>query len=288
MDSIQTQPTLPTHRGFPWRLFWLLALMSLIASLLGLPYATQLLRAGQGTTVNGPVFRIATTVSVVLQAVMLYWPMALLGLYFARRLQMGAPVLSAWLHTIPPGEDARAGILFRRILRPALIVGFGGGILILLAAGLLSPFYLQELNRQNAVMPPASTLPNAWQGLLGSISAGINEEIFLRLFLLSLIAWIIQRALLRQPDGRPSLGVFWAANVLSALVFGLLHLPNLVALKIPLSPFMVLYTVVLNNLIGMAFGWLYWTFGLESAMMAHFFTDLVLHVLPVWLQGFKP
>jgi len=35
----------------------------------------------------------------------------------------------------------------------------------------------------------------------------------------------------------------------------------------------------LNGLGGLAFGWLYWKQGLESAMMAHFLADIVLHVI---------
>lgn len=30
---------------------------------------------------------------------------------------------------------------------------------------------------------------------------------------------------------------------------------------------------------GLAFGWLFWMFGLESTMLAHFFTDVILHAL---------
>jgi hypothetical protein len=35
----------------------------------------------------------------------------------------------------------------------------------------------------------------------------------------------------------------------------------------------------LNSLGGLAFGWLFWTFGLESAMLAHFFADVILYTL---------
>jgi hypothetical protein len=35
----------------------------------------------------------------------------------------------------------------------------------------------------------------------------------------------------------------------------------------------------LNGLGGLAFGWLFLTFGLESAMLAHFFADVILHAL---------
>jgi membrane protease YdiL (CAAX protease family) len=35
----------------------------------------------------------------------------------------------------------------------------------------------------------------------------------------------------------------------------------------------------LNGLAGVAFGWLYWKRGLESAIVAHFSADIILHVL---------
>jgi hypothetical protein len=41
----------------------------------------------------------------------------------------------------------------------------------------------------------------------------------------------------------------------------------------------VLRTLTLNGLLGIAFGYLYWTRGLESAMFSHFCADLLLHVV---------
>ena len=38
-------------------------------------------------------------------------------------------------------------------------------------------------------------------------------------------------------------------------------------------------TLLLNGIGGVAFGWLYWKRGIEAAMLAHFSTDLVLHVI---------
>jgi hypothetical protein len=39
----------------------------------------------------------------------------------------------------------------------------------------------------------------------------------------------------------------------------------------------IVRTIVLNALLGIPFGWLYWRWGLEYAMLAHFCADLVLH-----------
>ena len=35
----------------------------------------------------------------------------------------------------------------------------------------------------------------------------------------------------------------------------------------------------MNDLAGLAFGWLYWKRGLESAMLAHFSADMTVHVI---------
>ncbi|MDP9098903.1 MAG: hypothetical protein M3N48_07905 [Verrucomicrobiota bacterium] len=43
---------------------------------------------------------------------------------------------------------------------------------------------------------------------------------------------------------------------------------------------MLVTTVIsLNALVALGFGYLYWKRGLESAMLAHFSADIVLHVI---------
>jgi membrane protease YdiL (CAAX protease family) len=46
-----------------------------------------------------------------------------------------------------------------------------------------------------------------------------------------------------------------------------------------ITPLVVIRAIILNGIAGVAFGWLYWKMGLESAMLSHFFTDVVLHVI---------
>jgi membrane protease YdiL (CAAX protease family) len=50
------------------------------------------------------------------------------------------------------------------------------------------------------------------------------------------------------------------------------------SLILPLTTLFVIRVIVLNALGGIIFGWLYQKRGFESAMIAHFSTDLVLHV----------
>jgi len=51
------------------------------------------------------------------------------------------------------------------------------------------------------------------------------------------------------------------------------------AIGAPLDMFVISRAVVLNGLGGICFGWLYFTYGLESAMIAHFSADIILHVI---------
>ena len=82
----------------------------------------------------------------------------------------------------------------------------------------------------------------------------------------------------KTADGGPTLAVLWIANILAAVLFGLGHLPATAAL-VPLTPLVVARALVLNGVIGIGFGYLYFKHGLESAMISHFSADLILHVL---------
>jgi ABC-2 type transport system ATP-binding protein len=124
---------------------------------------------------------------------------------------------------------------------------------------------------EQAVAPPL-------YGFLAAVSAGITEETIFRLFGLSLLAWL-GGLLFQELDGRPKLAVLWTANILFALAFGAAHLPGAEAMGWPINTLVVTRTLILNGLAGLVLGWLFWTFGLETAMLAHFFGDVVLYTL---------
>ena len=115
------------------------------------------------------------------------------------------------------------------------------------------------------------------EGVARFLFGGIAEEIQLRLFAVSLLVWLAG-FIFKTPDGHPTATAFWIANLLAAVLFGLGHLP-LTSMLAPLTPLIVTRAVVLNGLLGLAFGYLYWKRGLESAMIAHFSADLLLHVV---------
>lgn len=71
----------------------------------------------------------------------------------------------------------------------------------------------------------------------------------------------------------------WLAIAVSALLFGVGHLPVASYLIGSLSGPVVLFVVGLNATCGLLFDWLFWRRGLESAMVAHAMTHLVSHLL---------
>jgi hypothetical protein len=103
---------------------------------------------------------------------------------------------------------------------------------------------------------------------------GIVEETECRLLLVSLFVWLL--AWLNHRQARP--WMFVVAIVLSALLFGAGHLPAAFAIGMAHAPFAIARIVLLNALVGLVTGTLFWKYGLEHAMLAHFCADLVLHV----------
>lgn len=251
--------------GFPWLMFLLLSFATVITSLLIVPYSLKLGSIGAPELADNPGLLYIGT---LIQAVVLNIPALLVGLFVARRLTLGLPHLEAALYKRPAPGGFKRGLIF------SALVGFGGGVVLLLLAGAFSSVLPEELT---GLSPEA--LPTPFEGFLASISAGFNEEVLLRLFLLSLIAWGIQAVAARRTSGRPGLPTLWVANVLAAVIFGLLHMSNLAIMAIPITPVIILYIIAMNGLVGLGFGWLYWTYGLELAILAHFFTDIVLHVI---------
>ena len=119
---------------------------------------------------------------------------------------------------------------------------------------------------------------------MASFYGGITEEILLRLFMLSLLAWV-GRLVSRTAEGRAGLAALWVANVLTAILFGLGHLPATAAAGFPIDALVITRAIVLNGLAGLVFGPFYWTFGLEAAMVSHFSGDILLHVIWPVLAG---
>lgn len=251
-------------RRFGWREFLILWAAGVLGVAAVVPYSLAL-QAPLLEQMSLPVPLTVLIVAQITQNAVLVAAAVALGLLLARRVGLGAPLLEGWLSKEPG----------RRRVWPWLVQSVAGGV----GAGVA--IILLDLVAFAPQMPAALAgpveQPPAWQGLLASLYGGITEELFMRLFLMSLLAWLLG-LVWRQAPGRPTAGAFWTANLGAAVLFGLGHLPATAAL-LPLTAWVVMRAVLLNGIGGVVFGYLYWKQGLEAAMCAHFATDIVLHVL---------
>lgn len=260
-----TDSTQETRR-FPWRLFWPLFVGGILGALAIIPFAIELI----GPTIRaqpGPAIPFAVIVVIgIVQNLILIALMVFVGLKLGRTLGLGAPILEAWLDhaaTIPNWKQS---------LRSGLLVGIGVGVVLLAIVLALVP------SLPNLPFVAAAKIA-LWKRILVCFYGGINEELLMRLFLLTLIAWIASKAW-RSEAGKLASPAFWTANLIAAILFGLGHLPS-ASLVMPITPLVVAAALLLNGIAAIAFGLLYRKHGLESAMVAHFTADFVLYVVGV-------
>lgn len=150
------------------------------------------------------------------------------------------------------------------------------GLMILLAAILGVAIYTLD----TFVFRLSETIefpnPAFYLKVLASLYGGINEELYMRLFLVSAIVWMLSK-LFKSKTIKPA--IVWVAIIFSALAFGAGHLPAMAQLA-ELTPIVITRTLCLNGIGGIVFGWIYWRKGLLNAMLCHGMTDIVLALFP--------
>lgn len=99
---------------------------------------------------------------------------------------------------------------------------------------------------------------------------GIIEEIMMRLFFMSLIAFLIWKLFYKntERDAIP-VKVFVIANAIAALAFAAGHLPGTLLLFGTLTPIILLRCFLFNGGFGLIFGYLYRKYGIVYSMMSH-------------------
>ena len=152
----------------------------------------------------------------------------------------------------------------KRIIYPGIIVGLAVGIIIY-----LFDITLFKSSLFSKIHPPI------WAGFFASFYGAVNEEVLLRLFLFTLVYFLFKKIFKFEKNNK--LLFLWVTNLIVAVIFGLGHLPVAFKLGSP-SSFEIFRIFLLNGIPSIAFGWLYWTRGLWTAMAAHFVADLVIHV----------
>ena len=109
---------------------------------------------------------------------------------------------------------------------------------------------------------------------------GVIEEILLRLFMMSLIAYLAWKIFFRR-EANPPTGVIIAANIIAALLFAAGHLPSTMQMFGEITPMILLRCFLLNGIGGLVFGYLYRNYGIQYSMMAHAGTHIVWKI--IWI-----
>jgi len=143
----------------------------------------------------------------------------------------------------------------------ALVVGAVGGLVMILSDLLVFSRYSQVIADSYLVKPTAVFI-------LASVTYGaVIEEVMLRLFMMSLIAYVLHK-LFGKRKREIAAWILVLANVLSALLFAAGHLPATAAMM-GLTPMILIRCFLLNGGIGLLLGRLYRKYGLRYAMIAH-------------------
>ena len=107
---------------------------------------------------------------------------------------------------------------------------------------------------------------------------GVIEEVLLRLFMMSLIAWLAWKIFFRR-EATPPTGVIIAANIAAALLFAAGHLPSTMQMFGEITPMILLRCFLLNGAGGLVFGYLYRKYGILYSMTAHAGAHIVWKIL---------
>ena len=246
-------------RAMDRQLFGGLLATAVAGQLAALPYVFSLFNVGDlSLPVPLPVAILVQAVQGAAMSALAIW----LGLRMARGLGLGLPFVQDWL----AGRLDRAQ--FVSTARLSVVLGALAAAAIFVLDRYVFVLWIDPITAMQETPP-------LWQRILVCFYGGINEEVFLRLFLMTLLIWLASKLLRRTA---PTAAIAWLAILIVSVVFGLGHLP-MTAHFMPLTTLVVTRAIVLNGIAGVLFGWLYWRRGLEAAMIAHFATDVVLHVL---------
>ncbi|MGI9547776.1 MAG: CPBP family glutamic-type intramembrane protease [Flavobacteriaceae bacterium] len=179
-----------------------------------------------------------------------------IGTLFYDKVNLTLPIIEKWLF----GKKLPG-------LYPLAIIAVGGGLfsglLITLCTLFFQPYLPIEFLELGEKFRPSA--------IVRFLYGGFTEEIIVRFGIMTGIVWLsfrISRSL------KPM--TYWVGIILSAIIFALLHLPLAYLLLETVDLTVLLYIILANSLGGVVFGWLYWRKGLETAILAHMVTHVVL------------
>jgi membrane protease YdiL (CAAX protease family) len=157
--------------------------------------------------------------------------------------------------------------------KPALGVGGAIGVMLIVAER-IAPEISNGEEYEMSVELLVQSVP------LRLFYGGITEELLLRWGVMSLIVLLVWRLHGRRGDS-PSAGIVWIGIVIAAILFGVGHLPMAASIYGALTVEVLAFVVGANAIGGIGFGWLFWRYSLEAAIIAHAFAHVV--AVTIWV-----
>jgi hypothetical protein len=245
-------------------ILWFLGLLGVISFL---PVIPQMI-AMQNQPIPISIFQ-AQAIAFVQSGVLILIAV-ILGSIFSLQVNLSAPVLEAILKRQPVLTKLKPQII------PALLGGILGGVFIILFSlklqALLPPEFLLAAKKM--------TIP--WYARI--FYGGITEELLVRWGLMSFLVWLFFRCFQHRASTIKPI-IYVSAIVVSALVFGLSHLPMAYALSPVVTTPLIVYILVGNTVFGFVAGGLYWKYGLECAIFAHMSAHITMVILEPMLMA---
>lgn len=169
--------------------------------------------------------------------------------------------------------------LERGDLKKNIVYAVISGLLAFTAIFLVTylPNYLYEGMQNSLVISTASV----WKGFLASFYGAINEEVLLRLFVMTSIAYgLLKISWLTKETIQPY--IVWFSIVVSSLIFGLGHVPAALGAGFSLDARLFFSIFLPYTVGGLFFGHIFWKKGFEYAVISHFVVDIMLNcVVPL-------
>jgi hypothetical protein len=244
-----------------WAQFLILYAAALVGAAALTPFASRLIKSSAKPLKLAPA---ALLLISFVQSAVIFAAVTALGLLAAHAVGLGAPVVAALAAGRAPTPALLSGVL-----KGVELGALGGLILAGVDLVLLPrlPAKLLDLTRETSL----------FENFAACFYGGVDEELLTRLLGMSGVAWLIAR-LWHTPSGAPTQAGFWTANIAMAVLFGLGHLPATRNLLGRITPLVLARALALNGVIGVLCGWLFWRYGIEAAIAAHFSADIVYHV----------
>jgi hypothetical protein len=165
----------------------------------------------------------------------------LVGVWLAEQVGLHTPAAEAWIR----GQSYLAPL--RPQLLPGVLAGFGSGVALVISWVVAKPFLSVEFVARaqdfNLLLPHITRI----------LYGGITEELLLRWGVMTFLVWLVWR-LFQKGKGAPKPVYVVTAIVLSALLFGLGHLPIAFMLAGGLTVPLVIYVITVNSLFGIVAG----------------------------------